>query len=316
METYSSDALPAANRRLAWNALYSTQVNQVEFTPASGREFRASLSLGHLGPLQFAIMSANRSSIERTRRHIGSGGQRRYTFIAQVAGSSSLFHCGNQAHLDIGDFALCDSAVPHLFEMEDSSRILMLRMNEATIRKHFPTPEQYCGLRLAGSAGLTSMIFAAMREMHEKIERGFTTDYDTRLAFHLLELLSISYAVGINSRQQVSAVVGIRLSDVVRFIELNLRNPELSPAFIARGLRISPRYLRLIFASKGEKLFGYIARRRLEECAKQICDPKWSGHTITEIAFKWGFNSAAHFTRSFRAHFGMTPREYRQTKLN
>ncbi len=33
---------------------------------------------------------------------------------------------------------------------------------------------------------------------------------------------------------------------------------------------------------------------------------------ISQIAFTWGFNDASHFTRSFRAKFDMSPREYRR----
>jgi AraC-like DNA-binding protein len=103
---------------------------------------------------------------------------------------------------------------------------------------------------------------------------------------------------------------------VVRYIEDHLRDPELSPAKVAKGLRISPRYLRTVFARSGEKVSAYIMRRRLEECAKQIRNPSWAGHTLTEIAFAWGFNSAAHFTRAFHDHFGVTPRDYRRTAVN
>lgn len=316
MECFSSDALSPVDRRNAWNALYSAQVNHVDFVPADRREFSTQLSLGHLGPLQFAMMSSNRITIERTPRHISSTRQRRYTFIAQAVGSSRLSHCGNDAQLEQGDFVLCDSSAPHLFEMEDSSRILMLRMDDATIRQHLPTPEQFCGLRLSRNVGLTSTMFATIQKMQEQIESGFSTHYDDRLAHHLLEMLSMSFAIGFDERPDLSAVVSVRLSDVVRYIESNLRDPELSPAKIATGLNISPRYLRLIFSSKGERLYGYICRRRLEECAKNICDPRWSGHTLTEIAFKWGFNSAAHFARSFRGQFGVSPREYRQGQLN
>ena len=37
-------------------------------------------------------------------------------------------------------------------------------------------------------------------------------------------------------------------------------------------------------------------------------------HTICEIAFTWGFNSAPHFSRSFREQYGMPPRDYRARK--
>ena len=61
---------------------------------------------------------------------------------------------------------------------------------------------------------------------------------------------------------------------------------------------------------------GYILRRRLEECARQMANPAWGVHTLTEIAFAWGFNSAAHFTRTFHERFGMPPREYRRLHLS
>ncbi len=71
----------------------------------------------------------------------------------------------------------------------------------------------------------------------------------------------------------------------------------------------------MIFASGNETVSAYILRRRLEECARQMADPTWNGHSITEIAFAWGFNSAPHFTRSFRDRYGVAPREYRRRRL-
>ena len=55
-----------------------------------------------------------------------------------------------------------------------------------------------------------------------------------------------------------------------------------------------------------------VAQSKTDANAKQIRNPAWTGHTLTEIAFAWGFNSAAHFTRTFHEQFGMAPREYRR----
>ena len=81
-------------------------------------------------------------------------------------------------------------------------------------------------------------------------------------------------------------------------------------------MKLSPRYLRMIFASENETVSAYILRRRLEQCARQIGDPAWRGHSMIKIAFGWGFNSAPHFTRTFRDRFDMPPREYRRLKLD
>jgi AraC-like DNA-binding protein len=218
METYSADALPAASRALEWTDLYSRQLNRVEFTPEDRHSFAARLSLGKLGPIQFVRMSTNRTDIRRTRRHIVPGAPRLYSFLLQAKGSSVFQHCGQEAHLGEGDFTLRDSAAPHSFAVEDSSTVIMLRVDGTTLREYLPTPERFCGLRLRHEIGLT----APMAALVEKLDA------------------------------------------------------------------------------------------RLEECAKQIRNPAWTGHTLTEIAFGWGFNSAAHFTRTFHEQFGMAPREYRR----
>ncbi len=60
----------------------------------------------------------------------------------------------------------------------------------------------------------------------------------------------------------------------------------------------------MLFCGGSENASRYILRRRLEECAKLLSSALWRGHTITEIAFSSGFNSAAHFTRVFRDEYG------------
>ena len=312
METYSADALPAASRAIEWNDLYSRQLNRVEFTPEDRHSFAARLSLGRLGPIQFVRMSTNRSDIRRTRRHIVPGAQRLYSFLLQAQGSSVFQHCGQEAQLAEGDFTLCDSAAPHSFSVADSSTVIMLRVDGAMLREYLPTPERYCGMRLRHEVGLTAPMSAMIETLDGRLESGFTSVYDSSVARHLLEMMAMSYAIGFEELPELSAVIKGRQADVVRYIEDRLRDPKLSPASVAEGLRISPRYLRTVFAGTGEKVSAYIIRRRLEECAKQIRNPAWAGHTLTEIAFAWGFNSAAHFTRTFHEQFGMAPREYRR----
>jgi len=313
MQCYSTEMLPAATRTSAWNALYSRELNNVEITPARSGDYAARLSLGQLGPIQFARMSTARTNISRTKRHIVPGAPRLYSFLLQAKGSSLFSHCGHEAQLTEGDFALCDSAAPHSFTVDDDSMVVMLRVDARTLRMYLPTPERFCGLHLQSQVGLTGSLSPMIERISGQLERGFTCIYDDRLARNVMEMLSMSYSIGFDAQPDTSAVLRGRYAEVVRYIEDHLRDPQLSPATVATGLRISARYLRTIFATTGEKASTYIIRRRLEECARQLRDPSWSGHTLTEIAFSWGFNSAAHFTRTFHEQFGQAPRDYRRS---
>ena len=46
--------------------------------------------------------------------------------------------------------------------------------------------------------------------------------------------------------------------------------------------------------------------------AQALRDPNQERGSVSEIAYRWGFNDLSHFNRSFRAHFAMTPREWRR----
>ena len=64
--------------------------------------------------------------------------------------------------------------------------------------------------------------------------------------------------------------------------------------------------LNSLFGEEGTSLMRYVWRRRLEHCARYPADPRRAGERIGEIAFRWGFSDASHFSRAFRQLFGDT----------
>ncbi|MGW2741238.1 helix-turn-helix domain-containing protein [Streptomyces sp. NPDC001450] len=98
---------------------------------------------------------------------------------------------------------------------------------------------------------------------------------------------------------------------ILGFIDLNLTDVELSPQRIARAHHISVRYLHKLFADEGTTVGRRILLRRLEECRRELADRSRGTRTIAAVAGRWGFASATHFSRVFRATYGMTPREWR-----
>ena len=315
METFRASGLPGRTRTAAWTALYSSRLDNVDVTPADQDNFEAELTLGTLGPMRVVRMTCGRSLIARTPRHIVHAPGRVFSFILQARGSGAFAQYGHEAQLREGDITLCDSAAPHSYHVEDSSEVLMLRIPASMLKERVPSPEQFCGRHLASTEGLTCTVGAVMTSLCTQLERGLSPYFQNSLARHVLDLLATSYAIAFDSLTTASSVVSARHAKVKLYIEQRLRDPELSPCTIAQGLKLSSRYLRMIFATSSETVSAYILRRRLEECARQMSDPQWRGRSIAEIAFGWGFNSAPHFTRSFRDRYGLSPRHYRFRQL-
>ena len=192
---------------------------------------------------------------------------------------------------------------------------MILRASPKMLKTHLPCPEQLCGLRLPAELGLTSTASAMAHSLWRKAEEGLPVEFGDRIAGHLLDVLGTAYSISLGHKMTNSTVVGLRKAQAKQFIEANLSDPELSPGTVADAMRISPRYLRVLFAEENETTSAYILRRRLEECASQMANSAWRSLTVSEIAFAWGFNSAAHFARAFRAKYGMAPSEYRRMHL-
>ncbi len=315
MELLTTQGMPVAGRAAAWGEIYATRMSQCEFTPGDTNSFDAELRIGQFGPVKLARLSLDRCSVERKHIHIARNSPRLFNFLLQAEGASTFCHNGRESQLEAGDFVLCDTGLPHYFLTDNHSVTVMVRVPGEVLRTYLPTPEQFCGRRLGRATGVTSAAAAMVRELSSGIGGDIDGGYEDRVARYLLEMIAMSYTIGVETVEEASAIAWQRRKDVIQFIEDNLRDPELSPASISAGLRISPRYLRTVFAPGGEKMSAYILRRRLEECARQMANPSWGVHTLTEIAFSWGFNSAAHFTRTFHEKYGMPPREYRRMRL-
>src|SRR5688572_26646835 len=84
-----------------------------------------------------------------------------------------------------------------------------------------------------------------------------------------------------------------------------------SPTSVASHVGLSARSLARLFATNGETIERSIWSRRLAAARDDLADPDLLHRSITDVAFSCGFNDAAHFSRSFSAAYGMTPRQFR-----
>ncbi len=98
---------------------------------------------------------------------------------------------------------------------------------------------------------------------------------------------------------------------VHRYILANLDRGDLAPRDIAAANGISVRQLHRLFSGTGTTVSEWVRRLRLARCAADLRRADSASEGITAIAFRWGFNDSAHFSKAFRAEFGQSPRSYR-----
>jgi AraC-like DNA-binding protein len=127
-------------------------------------------------------------------------------------------------------------------------------------------------------------------------------------AARLVRIATLENSLG-RAKSDVRVMLHMRIRD---FVDRNLQNPELSIATVADSLNCSKRYIHRVFSASGETIGQYILRARLEQCQRFLQQPAMAHLSVTQIAFWWGFNNLAHFSRVFRRQFGMPPTECRK----
>lgn len=99
-----------------------------------------------------------------------------------------------------------------------------------------------------------------------------------------------------------------RKRKALAFIDASLDDPALTPQHVAQHLGYSRSTIYRLFSDE-DGLRGVIMRRRLDASLGELlgAHPR---KPLREIAQACGFQSEAHFSRSFRARFGLPPKRF------
>lgn len=96
-------------------------------------------------------------------------------------------------------------------------------------------------------------------------------------------------------------------------VQNQLGDPALSVQGLAHEVGCTPGHLSYVFRQvTGEHLAAFIVRQRMERAAHLLSRGRQAGK---EVAWACGYSSASYFSRSFREHFGTTPRIWRAARV-
>ncbi len=110
-------------------------------------------------------------------------------------------------------------------------------------------------------------------------------------------------------RRERAVLHGALRARVATHVRAHLPEPDLTPARIAAEHHVSLRTLYNAWGDQDGSLADWSIRQRLERVRRELAlSPR--PPTVSAAARAWGFVSAAHFTRRFRAAYGLSPREW------
>lgn len=301
-----------------WRELVCDVFVQLDCSRITDDEFSGHLAYRRAGPLEITEVDAVPQHVVRSRAQIAKGREDDCLVSVQLAGDGIVRQDGREAHLEPGDFALYDSTRPYVLHFDQPFSQLVLQMPRTVLLDRLPVPDLPTATRVAGSGGVGALVSSFLRSFGASVDQ-MPAPAAERLAANAVDMLAVGIWAATDGRSDGIGAPARRTAVLVavkRFIEANLRRYDLDVDMVAAAHRLSPRYLRRLFAAEGTSPGRWIWERRFERARADLADPLLAGRSVTDLALGWGFNDMSHFSRGFRARYGLSPRAYRVTALS
>jgi AraC-like DNA-binding protein len=309
LAVFSTNDVVERDRTDYWNGVTARYFGPLE-TRATGRSaFNATLATR---PVSFL----------RTHHIVGSGHKARRSksnagalpdcikLLLQVRGRCRVDQEGRTAELRPGVWCIYDSWRPYsLANAGEVEQIVVQIPREQILDRSFARLTE----PFLADPAQSSMAYIAASFIRSYAHPSLVSDDgDEFLAETTIGLLRRVLHSNLVQRRSAHTPSSLLRARIKQYIVVHLNDPDLSIDRIASAMGCSKRYLHQVFAGEDVTIERHIWRLRIEHCCEALVERGQSEKSISAVAFDWGFNSSAHFSRLFKSQVGIAPTSYRR----
>lgn len=305
VQVTSTASLPVADCFPYWADVVTQTLVPLECDTPVRRDFFGSIRSRQIGRIAIADVYGSPQRVRRTRAKIMHGPSDDLIVVVHIEGRCKAGRSENAAQLQPGDGVIVSAEHLYFFDFPDCFRQLVLKVPRALLRSAVEETTGTFRLTCGPANLLRHLAFATLDETDLLSGTG-----EIGIERALAELLRSALAPAASGNLTDRAAL-TRHAAACDFIRRNLPDPALDPAAVATHVGVSVRSLSRLFAVRGESVERTIWSLRLAAAKDDLADPRLKDSSITDVAFSWGFNDAAHFSRSFAHAYGITPSGFR-----
>lgn len=311
----TTDTVSPGLRVAYWaDMICSTYVNLECDTP-DAQAFDGSIRSQSMPGLDLSVVDSKAQRVRRTPRHIARSADDCFLVSIQTRGQGVIRQDGRDAALGPGDFALYDSTRAYELQFDCDFQQIVLKLPGDPLRSAVRDTDRLTATRVSGKAGAGHLMIGMIRTLWDDVD-ALEPASALAVAQGVMNILVAGLqTLPASKGRGVSTLAAYHLARIKQLIDARLGDPALMIGDVARETGLSVSHIHRLFKNEASSPAQYLWSRRLEACSRDLLDPRRSGRAISEIAFDWGFNDAAHFSRAFRERFKRSPREWRQQSV-
>ncbi|MEH0841546.1 helix-turn-helix domain-containing protein [Micromonospora sp. CPCC 205711] len=316
-----TEALPPGERFGMWLDLVARTAAPLKMRTEHAGDFRAKAEIIGLGPIQLVRYRYPSLDAVRTAKLARQTEVDYFLLALTTTGTGASGQAGQQSVIRPGEFTFYDGSRPHQVShlgadrgREDARSIVALIPYGA-----LPLPpDRLAPLlagRMSGTEGVGALLAQYLTQLTAHPEQYHAADAD-RLGTVGLDLISTLLGRHLVAEDAVPREVRRRalLAQVRGYVQQHLGDATLTPQTVADAHHVSVRTLHRLFELEETTMAAYVRDLRLQRCRRDLADPTQAHRPVQAVAARWGFRDKAHFSRAFRAAYGVTPQAYRESR--
>ncbi|MBM7493810.1 AraC-like DNA-binding protein [Micromonospora luteifusca] len=311
-------AVPEGERFGFWHDLVARESVPMRIHSAHAADFRARAEVINLGEVVLSSWRYPSLDMQRTGTFIRRSDPEMYQFALPLSGHGGMEQERRTSLFTPGHFAVVDTSRPHQSshqgrsQRDDLLTTLTILVPHGLIPLHPDKIARLLATNIPATEGIGVLLSQFVRQILTHPEQYQESDVPL-LGTVARNLISAAVAQHLDLTDALPTEVrGHTLRVRVKaFIDEHLGDPDLSPSTVAAAHHVSLRSLHRAFEAEDQTVAETIRTKRLDRCARDLCDPLQRERPIHSIAARWGFPAKAHFSRVFTATFGVSPQTFR-----
>lgn len=304
----STQNLPLEQRSQHWLTNINHHIIELDGQDEPVLGIDASLKQYDLGDIKLNHIHSTGHGVQRSSTNISHDGREKIMLSLMLSGEG--FACqgldgGQQA---AGDLVIYTSAYPYALAFPDRVEMLVIAIPRQFLVDQLGGWEQKNLIKIGRNFNLGNYSAASFYKYIENYYSGLASSDAT------VDLLKENLDGLLNQKNISSANLNLQnlLIKSKKWIDQHLHEEDINVDILSHYMHTSSRQVARAFALEGGTVSRYIWNKRLDKCRKDILNIK-NKCNLSEIAFRWGFNHPAHFSRSYKKYFGESPTETRKS---